>query len=216
MAKPKILNNILKNQSFVVKSPSKHTEEKAALLDAFFNNFQQYLVLLNKQLEIVAFNDCAFNFHHGYDTMQLKKSNSILEYINPTLRGDFEIQCKKGLRGEQVEYEHFINGGWFDFTITALKDQNNEITGLSIVGNNVNNQKRTEKLIRQQSECLSNIAWFQSHQVRSPVSSILAVMNLIREETDDNKLKEYLQLLEISTKQLDDVIKAIVHQSRSV
>lgn len=200
----------------MVKFPAKYTEEKTILLDAFFNHFEQYLVLLNRELEIVAYNDCALKFHQCYDTVELKIGSSILEYINPTLRDDFKIQCRKGLRGEQVEYEHFINGGWFDFTITALKDKGNKITGLSIVGNNVNNQKRTERIIRQQSERLSNIAWFQSHQIRSPVSSILAIMNLIKEEPDDNKLKEYLQLLETSTKQLDEVIKAIVHQSRSV
>jgi signal transduction histidine kinase len=80
----------------------------------------------------------------------------------------------------------------------------------------VNDQKRNAKIIRQQSEYLSNIAWFQSHQLRHPVSSILALLNLIKEEHDYNLTKEYLEALEIVTKQLDTIINAIVQQSRKV
>ena len=188
----------LKNKSSFFKSLQPTVSEKSILLNAFFNNADQYQLLLNKQLEIVAFNDCAFNFNRKY------------------AHHDFKMQCFKAFEGEIVHYEHFIEGGWFNFVIKALYNPDNEITGLSIVGSNVNDQKKNAKLIRQQSQSLSNIAWFQSHQLRHPVSSILALLNLIKEEHDYHLTKEYLLALETATKQLDTIINAVVQKSRDV
>lgn len=190
--------------------------EKTILLNAFFNGADQYQLLLNKELEIVAFNDCAFNFNYRYAHTHLETGKSILDYVNPSLRDDFKMQCFKAFTGEEVHYEHFIDGGWYDFVIRPLYDESRAITGLSIVGNNVNQQKKTAKIIKQQSESLSNIAWFQSHQLRHPVSSILALLNLIKEEHDYHLTKEYLQALELACKQLDTIINAVVQQSREV
>jgi len=206
----------LKNQSYVAKTTTTVVEEKTVLLQAFFNSARQYQMLLNTQLEIVAFNDCAFKFHETNTKLHLEKNKSILHYINCSLAADFKNQCNKALQGELVEYEHFIGGGWFNFAVSALYNSDGEIEGLAIVGNNVNTQKKTAKILRQQSECLSNIAWFQSHQVRRPVSSILAIINLIKEEKDHTQIKEYLQMLEITTEQLDEIIRAIVNQSREI
>jgi signal transduction histidine kinase len=204
----------LKDQSSAIRKTS--NEKKADLFEAFFSSAPQYQVLLNKRLGIFAFNDGAVNFHKTNDQLHLKKGKSIFNYINASLAKDFKTQCNKALAGEQVEYEHFINGGWFNFTISALYDPDEKIIGLSIVGNNVNNQKKIAKIIRKQSESLSTIAQFQSHQLRHPVSVILGFVNLIKEEQDDDLKKEYLHALETVTKQLDGIIRAIVNESRAV
>lgn len=206
--------HILKNQ-FPVTRDTRDVKEKVVLLEAFFKNVQQYQVLLNKQLEIVAFNDSALNFHRANGGLHLENGRSIFNYIDTSLVKDFKIQCNKALQGESVEYEHFIKGGWFNFTISALCNPDDEIAGLSIVGSNINDQKKTERIIRQQSQSLSAIAQFQSHQLRHPVSVILGFVNLIKEE-DYNLRKEYLHAVEKATNQLDEIIRAIVKESRSV
>jgi signal transduction histidine kinase len=203
----------LKNQ-FPVTRYTRDVEEKAILLQAFFKSVQQYQVLLNRRLEIVAFNDCALSFHQTNGCLYLEKGRSILNYINTSFVKDFKTQCNKALQGEPVEYEHFINGGWFNFTISALYNPDDEIAGLSIVGSDINNQKKTERIIRQQSESLSAIAQFQSHQLRHPVSIILGFVNLIKEE-DYILKKEYLHAVEKATNQLDEIIRAIVKESRT-
>jgi len=204
----------LKNQ-FPVTRYTSDVEEKAILLQAFFKSVQQYQVLLNKRLEIVAFNDSALGFHRANGGLHLEKGRSIFDYINTSLVEDFKTQCNKALQSESVEYEHFIKGGWFNFTISALYNPDDKTAGLSIVGSNINDQKKTEKIIRQQSESLSTIAQFQSHQLRHPVSVILGFVNLIKEE-DYNLRKEYLHAVEKATNQLDEIIRAIVKESRAV
>jgi hypothetical protein len=204
----------LKDESSVLETTD--NEKKAILLQAFFNSTQQYQVLLNKRLEIVDFNDCALTFHQMNHKAHLEKGKNILCYINTSLAKDFKIQCNKALNSEPVEYEHFVNGGWFIFTIAPLYNLDNEIAGLSIVGSNINNQKKTARIIRRQSEFLSNVAQFQSHQLRHPVSIILGFVNLMKEEEDYNLKMEYLHALETATKQLDEIIRAIVNEIRAV
>jgi hypothetical protein len=134
------------------------------------------------QLEIVAFNDAAFNFNRSISQQDLEKGKSIFDYIDESLCADFETECQRALRGDAVEYEHFMKGGWYYFSITALYDSDGQVAGLTIVGNNISNKKESIKIIRQQSECLSLIARLQSHQVRHPVCSILGLIRLIKEE----------------------------------
>ena len=206
----------MKSQPFINNHPGTATAEKTDLLQSFFDNALPYQVLLNRQLQIVAFNEYAFTMNRKYAFYDLETGRSIFDYVDASLVEDFKLQCLAALKGEVVQYEHFIEGHWFDFTITAIHDRNKKIIGLSIVGNDINIQKKNAKIIRQQSEYLSNIAWFQSHQLRHPVSSILALLNLIKEEEDFHLTKEYLQALEIVTKQLDAIINAVVKQSREV
>jgi signal transduction histidine kinase len=188
-------------------------EPHTSLFHAFFNSLPQYQVLLNDQLEIVAFNDYAFTYTKTYIQLDLANGRSMLDYIHRSFVADFKTICENALRGEQVSYEHFIAGTWFDFTITPLYNCNQSIQGLALVGNNIDQHKKNVTIIKHQSACLSGIAQLQAHQVRHPVSSILSLVKLLKEEQDYQLTKEYLQGLETAATQLDDVIRAIIDKS---
>jgi hypothetical protein len=158
-------------------------KKSEVLLQAFFNSDSQYRLLLNTEFVIVAFNDSAANFHQEHAQLELQTGISIFDYINLSLISDYKTLCSQVLHGDAVQYEHYINGCWFYFIISALYNDSGIIEGLCIVGNSINNEKKNEKIIKQQSEYLSNVAWFQSHQLRHPVSSILALINLIKKKT---------------------------------
>ena len=204
------------NQSCDGKTIITENEKSEVLLQAFFNSDSQYRLLLNTQLVVVAFNDSASKFHQKHAQLELETGRSIFDYVNPSLISDFKTLCKQVLHGDAVQYEHYINGCWFYFIISALYNKNDVIEGMCIVGNSIDNEKKNEKIIKQQSEYLSNIAWFQSHQLRHPISSILALINLIKDENNYQLTKEYVQKLEATALQLDNIIKKIVHQSREI
>ncbi len=209
----------MKKQPFEIKTAVTDIEEEAALLKSFFNTVQQYQILLNKQFEIVAFNEYAVKFNRKYAQPELEEGKSILDYANSSFAADFRILCNKALNGELIHYEHFINGahnkkGWFNFTLTSLYGFEGEAIGLMLVGNNINHQKKDAITIHRQSECLSIIAQLQSHEIRQPVSSILGLMYLIKEEDNYKLKKEYLMGLETATRRLDEIIHIIVNQSR--
>jgi PAS domain S-box-containing protein len=56
------------------------------------------------------------------------------------------------------------------------------------------------------NEVLLQLAWSNSHELRRPLCSILGLVSLLKEANDQEK-DEFLRLLEISSTELDEVLK---------
>ncbi len=73
------------------------------------------------------------------------------------------------------------------------------------------NEKMNE--IEMRNSVLRDIAHIQSHEFRGPLSTIMGVMNAIREEDYDSP-REYLQMLDDAVKRLDEKIHVIVQSTQ--
>ncbi|WP_413998540.1 histidine kinase dimerization/phospho-acceptor domain-containing protein [Flavobacterium sp. W1B] len=76
---------------------------------------------------------------------------------------------------------------------------------------------RHTKKIEKQNNLLKEITWIQSHVVRTPLSRLMALTELLK--NTDNSVEEKKFLLDniiISSKELDEIIKEIVQKSESV
>ena len=60
--------------------------------------------------------------------------------------------------------------------------------------------------IKTSNEVLLQIAWSNSHELRKPVCSILSLVALLKEASEQER-QEFLRLLEISSTELDEVLK---------
>jgi len=78
----------------------------------------------------------------------------------------------------------------------------------------VENKELIHKLSKTNQE-LDEFVYRASHDLRAPIASVLGLINLAKEETDVEKLKEYLVLKELSVKKLDSLIHDIVQFSRN-
>lgn len=69
----------------------------------------------------------------------------------------------------------------------------------------------SEKMLQveQQNKALKDIAFIQSHEFRSPLSSIIGLMNIIK-EADQNEQQPYLQMMESAVQKLDDKVREVV------
>jgi signal transduction histidine kinase len=67
-----------------------------------------------------------------------------------------------------------------------------------------------EEMNRLKSNFLSNM----SHEIRTPINGILGISQVIEMETDDPRIKEYIQLQKKSGKRLLDTINSILNLSR--
>lgn len=71
--------------------------------------------------------------------------------------------------------------------------------------------------IEKQNAILTDITYIQSHVVRAPLSRLLAIADLLKEEDlSEEEISFYIKNLIISTKELDDVIHEIVSKSESI
>lgn len=67
------------------------------------------------------------------------------------------------------------------------------------------------KAIKKQNEKFKEIAFMQSHVIRVPLANIMGISNLIMEDITSEAQRDLFNYLDISVKQLDDVIRDIVN-----
>lgn len=79
------------------------------------------------------------------------------------------------------------------------------------IGRDISKLKEQQKAIQEQNERLKEIAWTQSHLVRAPVAKIIAATDLLihAQVNFDDDTKELLEALELSSKELDNIIRQI-------
>lgn len=68
------------------------------------------------------------------------------------------------------------------------------------------------KALEEKNESLRNIAHMQSHDIRQPLTSIMGIMDMIKND-DYNADKEKLMMIEEAANELDNKIHAIVEQT---
>lgn len=74
----------------------------------------------------------------------------------------------------------------------------------------------TEK-IENQNNLLKEITWIQSHVVRTPLSRLIAIAQLLKEnDTSEEEKKFFLDNIIISSRELDEIIKEIVEKAENV
>lgn len=105
---------------------------------------------------------------------------------------------------------HYLNSDQLE----SLKILSRQVTSIMELGVSINHLKKSIEEINERNEALKKIAHMQSHEIRGPLSTVMAVMNLIADEGYPNN-KQYLQLLESSIRCLDEKICAIVTMSNN-
>jgi PAS domain S-box-containing protein len=82
-----------------------------------------------------------------------------------------------------------------------------------VIARNINAHIEHTQAIERQNAKLKEIAYIQSHVVRAPVARIIGLTDLILKKVDGTADEQLLNYLDTSVKELDEVIKTIVHYS---
>lgn len=59
--------------------------------------------------------------------------------------------------------------------------------------------------IKNSNDILLNVAWSNSHELRKPLCSMLSLVDLLKESTDEQERAEYIHLLQQCTKEMDEI-----------
>lgn len=144
------------------------------------------------------------------------------KHINDVNDADFELAAfhhwkdlfNKVLLGETIKtiYESNIHGETiFEETIlTPILDKDNHLAGISCFTRDVTQRKKYIRKIEAQNKLLQDIAWVQSHKVRSHVATLIGLQPLLdceRPENPDNRIVMEGIVSELAA--LDNVIKEI-------
>ena len=138
------------------------------------------------------------DFLHGPDT-DLETLKKIREVSKIEQFNVFEV----------LNYTKAGEAYWVEVSISAIGDDDNEIVRYISVQNVITERKATEEKVKQQNMVLKKLAWTNSHAFRKPVASILSLVELSKDVTTLDELKEIHRHIAACSKELDDLTKEI-------
>jgi PAS domain S-box-containing protein len=148
------------------------------------------------------------------------------EMLNLTIF-DVDVSCTPDVIGAHIK--QLTDTGQLNFETSyrckdgSLKDMDVKASFLHLQGQNIvmkigrdiSKLKEQQNAIQEQNERLKEIAWTQSHIVRAPLAKIMGATELIASSqlSLEAEAKELLQALQLSAKELDDVIREITEKT---
>jgi hypothetical protein len=183
-------------------------------LRSFFESSTNFQVLLGKSGEIIDYNKTAYNFIKAVHKTKITRGDQLVKYLAPEFVATFIKLYNQAILGQKSYVEGSTDYSemgiiYWEAAFEAARDHENNIIGVSYLIRNVTERKLKEQKILAQNASLLKIAHIQAHEFRAPLTSIMGLMSLIKEE-DYDAPKEYLQLLEQAVDTLDATIKHIV------
>jgi PAS domain S-box-containing protein len=198
--------NLLREQFIQVK-------QSEIKLRSFFESSVSCHLLLGKNFEILAFNKPVVSFLEGVFKIIIKEGMDIRNFVHPE-HETFISDYQNALLGEAItieqEFEYPHKVVYWYITFEPAFNEDGQIIGVSLNATDITERIGQEKLVLSQNESLKKIAFIQSHELRKPVSSILGLMNLIKEEDYFHQGNKELLMLEQCVKDLDSKIHEIV------
>nr|WP_204985989.1 PAS domain-containing protein [Mucilaginibacter psychrotolerans] len=193
-------------------------KESELNLRAIFNSTNDGFVLLNALFCIKQFNSKAINYVKlGATPKQFEIGKSIFDFVEPSKLPYFKELIQKVYAGEAIEYDRMykdVSKGpvWIRFTITPVYE-GDTIQGACICGRDITARKLYVDTIEHQNKTLREISWMQSHLVRAPLARIMGLTSMLNNPVNDEEKADILNYLNISSQELDHIIKRITRQS---
>jgi PAS domain S-box-containing protein len=195
---------------------------------------QRFTALVQKSADMIGILDREGNYKYtspniesvlGYTAECLYNNNALL-MIHPDDLLAAQTEFEKVIAGGDVKiaacrYRH-VNGEWRWFETKATNQLDNPaINGIVINSRDITHRKKIEaerelmieELLRSNAD-LKQFSFITSHNLRAPLSNITGLLNIIDYSTLDSYNKQMIDMLDISSRQLqqtiDDLSKILV------
>jgi PAS domain S-box-containing protein len=208
----KELTQELENNMEVIKQSLESKRRLAEVVDRVSN-----IVIISDPMGIIMWVNHAFEDFTGYRLREvIGRSYDFLHGpktdlgVLPTIRESIEAS---GFA--TAEFLHYTKAGveyWVEISISAIYNEKKEMERYIAIHNIITERKIREEKIKEQNRILSKHSWINSHAIRKPVASILGLVSLSKEMLQVEDIKEIHSLIEISSIELDGIIKEIAKE----
>lgn len=183
-------------------------------LRSFFESSPNFHVLLGKNGEVIDFNKAAYSFVKKIYGIKMTRGSMFISFLDPDFASKFTDGYQSALRGEKAFQEGSTNYDahntiYWEASFETARDTNNKIVGISYIIRDVTDRKIKELKIIDQNKSLLKIAHLQAHQFRAPLTTIIGMLSLIKEDGYEPN-SEYYKMLENAANNLDQKIREIV------
>lgn len=184
-------------------------------LKAILNSTPDPNILISPDYKILSMNRAAEERCIKKQGKQIKLGDSFFEYIFNKDHNVVRNALKETSENRAFSYEttiESIDGKNYHMAVfyNPVHDNNGDFIGTSCNAIETTLYKDTFRELLKKDEALQEIARIQSHNLRSPVATILGLIVLMDKQTMTPEMRELVDMMGESTKKLDSVIHDIL------
>jgi PAS domain S-box-containing protein len=190
-------------------------------LNAVINNTDDIIWSLNSSYELTTFNTAYEKFISRLMNGHIPKvgDKTLFKNLPGNLPLRWESFYARVFAGESFSAEEKyvipgIDDMYYEINFNPIYNTEGTIIGAACFAHEITQRKIHLLQVEEQNKKLMEISWMQSHEVRAPLSSIMGLISLFnRNNPSDPKNIQVLELMDVATKKLDDVVREIVAKS---
>ena len=180
-------------------------QKSEANLQAILNTTDTAYALFDKDLRVLTFNQKAIEFVKSQYNHTPEKNDRLADYFPKQRYPEFSQFADGALKGNNINYEIDYpqpDGSvfWYYVRLFPITDENKQVLGMLMALYDITERKNTEenlktayKHIQSHITSIKDMAWKQSHLVRSPLANLKGLAAMLDEERVDPKVIDHIQ-----------------------
>jgi len=183
----------------------KSLQKSEANLKAIMDTTDTAYALLDRKLKVIAYNPMAVKFVSSqYDHIPAK-GDQLADYFPKERFPQFMKYADEVLKGKSISYE--INypqsdGSvfWYYVRLFPITNDKQEIFGLMIALSDITERKNAEEslkaaynLIQDHIDSIKDMAWKQSHLIRSPLANLKGLAAMLKDDPSDAVILAHIE-----------------------
>ena len=195
--------------------------ETQSKLNSLLNSTNEGFIFLNNDFKVLYFNKSAEeNYAKRFLNKEIKTADNFLSYCSTEEeKSDLEAIYRKVIEGKQIQFVQEQNNFWFQISLFNVVTDDGKTLGIAYGITDITQHKKDQLQILEQNKKLKEIAWQQSHEVRSPVVNLLGITSILNNENSslsDEDKAVLLKAINTEIERLDQIIRSIVDKTNWV
>lgn len=180
-------------------------KKSEANLQTILNTTDTAYALFDLDLKILAFNQKAISFLKEQYNHDPEDGDSLSDYFPPDRFPQVSDFAEEALHGSNLNYEVDYkqpNGSiiWYYVRLFPITNDGDEILGMMMALYDITEHKNAEQdlksayeRIQMHIDSIKNMAWKQSHLIRSPLANLQGLIAMLKDECPDEILYSHIQ-----------------------
>ncbi len=194
----------------------KHEEEifesKARLVGLLENSIST-IWSIDRDYKLIAFNTLCEKTLKKLYNISIHPGISMLEHLSFEKQNEWKMHYDKAFTGEHflIELNEKIwnKDFYFDVSFNPIW-LNDKVTGVSVFVRDITDRKKTEQQLQYKMNELNMFIYKATHDLRSPLASLLGIIKLAKGIADQPELKQYFEMIDTSVSRMDRLLIDLV------
>ncbi|RWY53991.1 PAS domain S-box protein [Mucilaginibacter gilvus] len=175
-----------------------------ANLQTIINNTDTAYALLDTALNIIEYNNMALRYAQKEFNYNPASGKNLIAQIPVERLPKFSEYIAMVLNGDPISYEVSYPEPdgypkWYHVRMFPIANHHKHILGLVFAATDISDHKRSEQHLQQayeniqhHVESIKDMAWKQSHLIRSPLANLKALVQILKNDPTDQVVLDYI------------------------